>query len=196
MTDEYISREAALEQIREYIEEYGWTVDEHGWHTEKWCAMKEAEDVLESIPAADVVPVRHGRWKKVIEDSKYYHMECSKCCGRPLRSRWVDDAELSTFCPWCGARMDKDGSYEDAEEQGRLVRLPCKVGDTVWSRDVEPWTVISVEWFSRKVSQLHCKSPVTGRGMTFSVGNRSLGKTVFLTREEAEAALKGETKDV
>ena len=51
---EYISREAALEQIREYIEEYGWTVDEHGWHTEKWCAMQEAEDVIESIPAADV----------------------------------------------------------------------------------------------------------------------------------------------
>ena len=81
---------------------------------------------------------------------------------------------------------------EEAEEQGLLVRLPCKVGDTVWSRDVEPWTVVSVEWFSKKVTQLHCKSPVTGRGMTFSVGKRSLGKTVFLTREEAEAALKGE----
>lgn len=85
--------------------------------------------------------------------------------------------------------------YEDAEEQGRLVILPCKVGDTVWSRDVEPWTVVSVEWFSRRVTQLHCKSPVTGRGMTFSVGKRSLGKTVFLTREEAEATLKGGQHD-
>ena len=85
--------------------------------------------------------------------------------------------------------------YADAEEQGRLVILPCKVGDTVWSRDVEPWTVVSVEWFSRRVTQLHCKSPVTGRGMTFSVGKRSLGKTVFLTREEAEAALKGGQDD-
>lgn len=83
---------------------------------------------------------------------------------------------------------------EDAQDQGLLVRLPCKVGDTVWSRDVEPWRVVSVEWFSKKVTQLHCKSPVTGRGMTFSVGKRSLGKTVFLTREEAEAALKGETE--
>lgn len=86
--------------------------------------------------------------------------------------------------------ITKLAAYEDAEEQGRLVILPCKVGDMVWSRDVEPWTVILVEWFSRKVTQLHCKSPVTGRGMTFSVGKRSLGKTVFLTREEAEAALK------
>ncbi len=90
--------------------------------------------------------------------------------------------------------IKKLAAYEDAEEQGLLVILPCKVGDTVWSRDVEPWTVVSVEWFSRKVTRLHCKSPVTGRGMTFSVGKRSLGKTVFLTREEA--ALKGETEDV
>ena len=93
-------------------------------------------------------------------------------------------------------RLDKLATYEDAEEQGRLVVLPCKVGDTVWGRDGAPWTVISIEWFSRRVTQLHCKSPATGRGMTFSVGKRSIGKTVFLTREEAEAALKGEREDV
>lgn len=91
--------------------------------------------------------------------------------------------------------LSRLAAYEDAEEQGRLVILPCKVGDTVWSRDVEPWTVVSVEWFSRKVTQLHCKSPVTGRGMTFSVGKRSLGKTVFLTREEAEAAIRRGQED-
>lgn len=98
--------------------------------------------------------------------------------------------EISTF-----NMVEKLATYEDAEEQGRIVILPRKVGDTVWSRDVEPWTVVSVEWFSRRVTQLHCKSPVTGRGMTFSVGKRSLGKTVFLTREEAEAALKGGQHD-
>lgn len=94
-----------------------------------------------------------------------------------------------------GDAVNKLAAYEEAEEQGGLVILPCKVGDTVWSRVVEPWTVVSVEWFSRKVTQLHCKSPVTGRGMTFSVGKRSLGKTVFLTREEAESAKNGGQED-
>lgn len=75
-------------------------------------------------------------------------------------------------------------------ENGVIVPL-CKVGDTVWDRDVEPYTVISIEWFSRKVTQLHCVSPVTGRRRTFSVGKRSIGKTVFLTKEAAENALKG-----
>ena len=105
------------------------------------------------------------------------------CCAKPFK--------ISAF-----DMLDKLAAYEDADEQGRLVVLPCKVGDTVWGRDGAPWTVISIEWFSRKVTQLHCKSPATGRGITFSVGKRSIGKTVFLTREEAEASLKGGQDDV
>lgn len=78
----------------------------------------------------------------------------------------------------------------NAERDGRLLALPCKMRDTLWDRQLEAWTVISIEWFSKKVTQIHCVSPVNGRRNTFSVGKRSLGKTVFLTREEAEAALK------
>jgi hypothetical protein len=69
------------------------------------------------------------------------------------------------------------------------VILPCKVGSTVWDRKAEPWTVISVEWFSQKVTHLHCVSPITGRRHTFTVGKRSIGKTVFLTCEAATKAL-------
>ena len=70
------------------------------------------------------------------------------------------------------------------------IRLPCKVGDIVWNRDAEPYKVISIEWFSKKVTHLHCISPVTNIRSTFSVGKRSVGKTVFLTMEEAIAARK------
>lgn len=31
--------------------------------------------------------------------------------------------------------LNKLKKYEDLEEQGRLLELPCKVGDTVWSID-------------------------------------------------------------
>ena len=98
MADKYISREAALERIREYIEEYGWTVDEHGWHTEKWCAMKEAEDVIETIPAADVKPVVHGEWN-FIDKNKYYRYECSVCHER------FEKQMRRNYCPNCGADM-------------------------------------------------------------------------------------------
>ena len=66
-----------------------------------------------------------------------------------------------------------------------VIVPPIKVGDVVWNRKGEPHKVISIEWYSPKVMHLHCEHH------TFSVGKRSLGKTVFLTREEAEKALKG-----
>lgn len=66
--------------------------------------------------------------------------------------------------------------YEEAEEQGLLIRLPCKVGDMFWelNRLTEPPCCYP----RRALTLTHC----------VYVLNR-LGKTVFLTREEAEAAL-------
>ena len=69
--------------------------------------------------------------------------------------------------------------YEDMEEQGRLVVLPCKVGDTVYrvfapeGREpvISSHTLMSVDYIVRWIDKF--------------------GKTVFLTREEAEQALKG-----
>lgn len=51
-----IYKEDALSFVREYIDEYDW-VDENGWHTDKWCAMKEAESVIEKLPEIDARPV-------------------------------------------------------------------------------------------------------------------------------------------
>lgn len=76
-------------------------------------------------------------------------------------------------------------SYEDAEEQGLLVRLPCKVGDTVWricgrrgKKFVAERTVLSVTMYEPEEFEI------------FTNCTDWLGKTVFLTREEAEKALK------
>lgn len=61
-----------------------------------------AEDIIDMIrasPAADVEPVRHGRW---IEDGDF--VVCP-VCGR----RWnVFDNDTDTFdrCPHCGAHID------------------------------------------------------------------------------------------
>ena len=108
-----------------------------------------------------------------------------------FKKAFNEGALLKMTAQYLGTTPDRLREWTKADKEDRLVALPCKVGDTVWSRDVEPWNVISVEWFSRKVTHLHCVSPVTAEKHTFSIGRRSLGKTVFLTREEAEAALEG-----
>ena len=69
----------------------------------------------------------------------------------------------------------------DAEEQGLLLRLPCKVGDTVWE-------------ISRYLTFGECgdKADVWHRidQQNFTLSMLGYyGKTVFLTKEEAEQAL-------
>ena len=82
--------------------------------------------------------------------------------------------------------------YEDLEEQGLLVRLPCKVGDTVYvpTRNFISELriiVISVDmhgiYFGWKLN-----SGIYHNLNGFSINK--LGKTVFLTHEEAEKKLE------
>lgn len=60
--------------------------------------------VVEHIPAADVVEVRHGRWIDSKEDG--YPSICS-VCKYP-----VDRFYKTNYCPNCGAKMD--GGADDA----------------------------------------------------------------------------------
>lgn len=52
---------------------------------------------------------------------------------------WIDDELWGRACePDCeeiDAVYRKLKEYEDLEEQGRLIKFPCKVGDTVWDND-------------------------------------------------------------
>ena len=80
--------------------------------------------------------------------------------------------------------------YKDLEEQGRLIELPCKIGDTVWETkwwdDITETRVIDGKTYFRRVM----KHKVTKSHFSL-FDYKDLGKTVFLTKEEAEAALKG-----
>ena len=49
-----IDADVLMLMIQEYIDEYGWDVDEHGFHSEKWCAMKETEMAINDAPT--VIP--------------------------------------------------------------------------------------------------------------------------------------------
>lgn len=57
-----------------------------------------AKRALILAPAADVVPVVHGRW---IHDINNMY-GCSECLGRETMSH----KKLKPYCPNCGARMD------------------------------------------------------------------------------------------
>jgi hypothetical protein len=80
----------------------------------------------------------------------------------------------------------------EADKDGRVVVLPCKVGDTVWRivRDGEPHITrdeVRDMYFADDMTP--CVELVGGR-VTFT---EKFGKTVFLSREEAERAMEGAT---
>ena len=77
--------------------------------------------------------------------------------------------------------------YEDMEEQGLLVRVPCKVGDTIYRcgdpiKKIYEWQIAYVEVYDDETVF------VDDSDNTFVEAD--IGKTVFLTREEAEKALE------
>ena len=101
------------------------------------------------------------------------------------------------------AVYEKLRNYEDLEEQGLLLKLPCNVGDIVWS-------IVSMSgWYLRKKDMPYQAKVVfiglnnseeMGGGLfnvsyeknlyMMSFNFSDIGKTVFLTKEEAEEKLK------
>ena len=107
-------------------------------------------------------------------------------------------------------RIDLE-AWIEADKDGRLVVLPCKVGDTVWFVDrrwdrtlgrgvsfVNDGYVKAIKYSSRPTKitvEYPDHNDREGRCKGADYFARNIGKTVFLTREEAEAALAGERKD-
>ena len=92
-------------------------------------------------------------------------------------------------------------AYESLEEQGRLVILPCKVGDTVWDNDCGRPCAYTITAFSFGECEEYICAPVTTKEVVFYYTNSSgsitgsfaeseIGKSVFLNKSEAEATLE------
>ena len=64
--------------------------------------MISAYDVA-MLPAADVAPVRHGRWEK--QSGLYSCSECGKTCPYDVQA-YVIEYWACNYCPKCGAKMD------------------------------------------------------------------------------------------
>ena len=73
--------------------------------------------------------------------------------------------------------LEKQAEYKTLEEQGKLLELPCKVGDVFWEID-QTW--LNPFLYPRTAHSLQHVVYCMER----------LGNTTFLTKEEAKAALE------
>lgn len=110
---------------------------------------------------------------------------CSICCNcdiPPRKCKYISDA------------LEKLADYEDLEEQGRLLKLPCKVGDTVYRINtdrniVSALKIISMNIYSYAIYFNYQLIDGIYKNIV-SFTDFDIGKTVFLTKSEAETKLK------
>lgn len=102
----------------------------------------------------------------------------------------IDVADDGLGCYLSGDAADKLAAYEDAEEQGRLVVLPCKVGDMVYYRcGSNPYAFqrnIIGDTVERIILDGIDNQVLVGAHKVYLF--RDFGRNVFL--KEAEAVLK------
>lgn len=80
-------------------------------------------------------------------------------------------------------RFLKLAEYENLEEQGRLIKLPCKVGDTVYG--ITGATIRGYDWKYLTYEKAYVfKTIFTLEKLNF------IGERFFLTQEEAKEKLK------
>ncbi len=99
--------------------------------------------------------------------------------------------------PFADKILTKLAVYEDLEEQGLLVRLPCKVGDTVYrvnsgaKQPIIPMTVSEIHFLCCKNERAVRFDAIGKEDMGESCYRlEDIGRIVFLTREEAVKKLE------
>ena len=102
--EEYIEKNKAIKELYE-VYDYEFPTASGGFDE---YARMIVPNTIKNMPAADVAPVRHGRW---VEKEKYTFgimCDCSLC-----ENRILDNGHPWNYCPVCGAKMDLKGETED-----------------------------------------------------------------------------------
>lgn len=95
--------------------------------------------------------------------------------------------------------LQKLADYEDLEEQGRLVKLPCKVGDVVYRINIgamKPLIPLRVVEYRFKIvgncirEKICCSDDFLCKQPSIIYYAEDIGNKVFLTKSEAEVKLK------
>lgn len=128
---------------------------------------------------------------------------CVGCDGKTADGKRTEKCTYDEDFRKCLERSVHLSELAHAEEQDRLVILPCKVGDTLYEIDLPEYGVIVCNVLCFTYGRSNITGDLTwsvavnvigghGLGSCYTFDPDDFGKTVFLTLAEAEAALQGE----
>lgn len=143
--------------------------------------MAERLTLEDAITHAKEVAERNRRQYKNCPSDRtdIRHQTCEECAE--------EHEQLATWL----AELKR---YKDLEEQHRLIELPCAVGDTVYVKMAEycdiQYAEAEVRDFTHFTSCGFCIVVTSKHFDKMNIPFSEIGKTVFLTKEEAEEKLK------
>ena len=140
--------------------------------------LDKAAEAIERLTAENAALREKQRWIPVTERMP-----------EEIKAPFTEDTMINLAAQALGVEPSRLREIAEADKDGRCVVLPCKVGDTVWRivRDGEPHITrdeVRDMYFADDMTP--CVELVGGR-VTFT---EKFGKTVFLSRAEAERALQ------
>lgn len=111
-----------------------------------------------------------------------------------IKAPFTEDAMINLAAQALGVEADRLRELAEADKDGRLTVLPCKVGEKIYYLNGK--YIIQVEVVGYKVDETgawlfigETYNPETNRAYHCDLETERIGKTVFLTREEAERAM-------
>lgn len=153
-------------------------------------AMADLRERLKEYEDTGIMP------EQIREIDRLYAEKCKELSE--IQKNYLTGIELANIA----IGLKKLREYEDLKEQGKLLKLPCAVGDTVWDNDFGRPCSYEVTGFSfgslndgcveeeMVLDQVLVYYTNSTGSITGSFAVSEIEKTVFLTKEEAEAALK------
>lgn len=160
-----------------------------------------SDEVLEDLIARQrrVIIIAAGNDKDLMEYTENILKflkelkEYRNICDSPEKLKLIDELYLER-CEEINSLNAELAEYKKLEEEKKLIKLPCNVGDTVYYVDdirkfVDECNVTKVD--CRTMNRYHMGISIEINGKLWHcIGAELIGEVIFLTKEEAEQTLK------
>ena len=148
--------------------------------------LDKAAEAIERLTAENTALREKQRWIPVTERMP-----------EEIKAPFTEDTVINLAAQALGVEPSRIRELAEADKDGRLVVLPCKVGDTVYTnnRVLGADNAIHDEICTRRIKGYGGNALnkvwliVSGDYCNLSIFPSEFGKTVFFTREEAERAM-------
>lgn len=149
--------------------------------------LDKAAEAIERLTAENTALREKQRWIPVTERMP-----------EEIKAPFTEDTMINLAAQALGVEADRLRELAEADKDGRVVVLPCKVGDTVYTnnRVLGADNAIHDEICTRRIKGYGGNALnkvwliVSGDYCDLSIFPSEFGKTVFFTREEAERAME------